>query len=103
MKLPWSTSEYRQLEPGDLSGEPPTPEVRIRVVAAMATASRDSNMRDPTKRPPFNAETIRLALTMDSESWRKMMPELREALQSYGYDVVDGLQRFKQVTEGKKS
>jgi hypothetical protein len=40
---------------------------------------------------------------MDSESWRKMMPELREALQSYGYDVVDGLQRFKQVTEGKKS
>jgi hypothetical protein len=101
MRLPWSTGEYHQLESSDLNGSPPTPEERIRVVAAMATASRDFNIRNVSTggRPPFNAEAMRVVLTIDDAGWQKIVPELREALAGLGYDTAEGLKRFNQVSE----
>jgi len=94
MKLPWSAREYEPLRPSDLSDEPPTADTRVRVAAAMATASRDANIQGES--PPFNMETIRLVLTMSDDQWRLFLPELRIAAKHLRYDLEDGEKRFKQ-------
>lgn len=94
-RLPWATSEYQKLEPGDLDPVPaPTPEQRLRVAAAVATHQRDNNMLGKESGP--NAESIRGILTMTAEQWARDMVFARE-LGINSYDKEDPRVRFDQV------
>lgn len=96
-KLPWKTSEYTKLEPGDLSPEPPTPERRIRVVAALATRLRDARMLgEPDAGPNF--ESIRSLLAADDATWAENVSN--DFLHHYiadGYDTVSPELRMQQT------
>lgn len=96
--LPWSRSEYIRIEPGDLDPTPPTPERRIRVVAALATMMRDASMTDGDP-GPANNESIRSLLTCD-DVWIRDMDEIRTMLgrnHDLAYDPVDPRIRFEQI------
>lgn len=97
-KLPWSTSSYKKLEPGDLlPTPPPTPEQRLRVAAAIATVIRDARMT--RKEPGPNAETIRAVLVMDAKAWERDAPSLAKGI--WFYDDEDPKVRFEQANRRK--
>lgn len=104
-KLPWSTKEYRYLEPGDLQPcAAPTPEQRIRLAAAVATHIRDEKMLG--REPSFNAEAIRAMLTGSADAWARDSPDAAAAFASKGivsYDVEDPKIRFEQTIRALKS
>lgn len=94
MKLPWETSSYVKLEPGDLAPTPaPTPEQRIRVAAALATVLRDARMTG--EETPVNGETIRGVLVEDAAAWARDIGSVARVLDAY--DATDPLERFEQI------
>jgi hypothetical protein len=95
-KLPWSANEYKKLEPDDLLPHPtPTPEQRIRVVAALATMIRDGLMLGQSPALLPNSETIRAVLIMSAEEWAIQIPALQSILRNY--DAEDPKVRFEQI------
>lgn len=98
--LPWSTSEYEQLQPGDLAPVPaPTPEQRVRVAAALATVMRDAAMTGQNSGPCPNAEVIRAVLIMDAAAWASDIGALQQAFATLAYDPVDPKARFNQLAD----